>query len=305
MKSVKQSFLTLMLFFLAACVRATSFPTPMPTETPTVASTSTPQAKTPTPTATEAPTAISTATSQATKLVIPRLTPTPTKTPLPIPPVQLILDSEQAIAYSYELLINKGLEPGLHYQGASSALVRFPSGDQGVFVAIGFVGIARGYQFLYRIHERQVELVELLPGGYVWGMRSLHDSDLNSVDIELLYLFTDADGQAKEVLKVVGAGHAGTGLWEDGHFEILNINDNGIKVVFAGVEAASNCNAGGYDKRYQYQYIDLDNDGSQEIVKEGEECEYQFSDEKGLHKTACKDVQEVYWFNGTEYVRRP
>jgi hypothetical protein len=271
----KLNFLFSVLFLLVACAQTMPSPTPIPTETSAVSSSSAESS-------------------------------TPVETPLPMPSAQYILDLERAIAYSCELLVNKGLEPELDYQGASSTLVRFPSGDQGVFVAIGFVGIARGYQLLYRVHGHQVELVELRgPGAveqHMWGVRSLHDSDLSAVGIEHLHLFADASGETQEVLRVVGAGHAGTGFWEDGYFEIVYVTDAGIRVVFSGAEAEINVNTQGWHRQYQYEYTDLNVDGNKEIVKTGEECVYLWEAQtESLQKTDCHDVEEIYRYNGTYF----
>lgn len=133
----------------------------------------------------------------------------PTTTIPTTPPVNWVNDPDEAIAYSYDLLLQRDLEQGFGYDNANYAQVEFPNGDAGVFVAIGFSGPTRGYQFLYRIKDDQVELVELISAGRDWGIRSLRDFD--KVGIEILELFPDTSRQSGQVLKVTGAGHAGTG----------------------------------------------------------------------------------------------
>jgi len=287
--------LAIVLGLVAGCAPAAPTFTPMPLTTTPVPPTTTPVVPTVTPvppTATPLP---------------PTATPVlPTLTSLPIlakPDPQLILDRDQAIAYSYNLLLHQGLEQGFEYDNANFARIRFPNGDKGAFIAMGFSGIVRGYQFLYRISNDQAELVELIGRGPDWGIRSLQEFE--KVDVEFLELVPDIDGQPKQLLKVTGAGHSGTGLWTDGYFQIIDITDDGIKVIFTGAEAEIDANPGGYHHQYRYQYIDLDGDGGKEIIKEDEECEYRFSEEKGLEKTACESIREVYQFNGTEYVKQP
>jgi len=257
--------------------------------------------------------AVPTKTAQLTNTLVPTLVSTdlPTETPTTIPAttetipstpsVNRISNPDEVIAYSYDLLLQQDLEQGFGYDNANYAQVEFPNGDTGVFVAIGFSGIVRGYQFLYRIRDDQTELVELVSGGWDWGIRSLQDFD--KVDIEVLELFPGANSQPRQILKVTGAGHVGTGLWEDGYFQIISITDDGIRVIFAGAEVEINANHQGWHRQYQYQYDDLDTDGYKEIIKEGEECRYQVGDE-GLEKTDCQRVSKVYYFNGTEYVEQ-
>jgi hypothetical protein len=226
-------------------------------------------------------------------------TPMTTETILPTSSVNHLCRSDETIEYSYDLLIQRELE---YLSGnATCAQVEFPNGDTGVFVAIGFIGPTRGYQFLYRIENEQVELVEFVSGEWAWGFRSLQDFD--RVDIEVLDLFAGTSNGPRQVLKVTGAGHAGTGLWEDGYFQIIKVTNEGIGVLFAGAEVEINANHQGWHRQYQYQYDDLDADGYSEIIKEGEECRYQASN-PGLETTDCQKVKKVYYFNGTEYVVR-
>jgi hypothetical protein len=62
-----------------------------------------------------------------------------------------------------------------------------------------------------------------------------------------------------------------------------------------------------FESVYQYEYIDLNNDGIKEIIQSGEECHYWHStfheEEKWIKKIGCKDIPpKEYKFNGTEYV---
>jgi hypothetical protein len=230
-----------------------------------------------------------------------------TLTPLPTPSAQLILNPDWAIAYSYEILVHRELEPGFSYESSTFAEVQFPSGSKGVFVAIGFTGVARGYQFLYRIDGNQVELVELStwPPGTVWGLRSLQPTQESSaqVEIEFLNLFASDGNPPRQIIKLTGARHAGTGLWDDGCFEIIEITDEGLKGIFSGVEARINMTNS--ETRCQYQYIDLDSDGNKEITEECEHCEYRYDpDTWEKEDLGCEVSHTVYRYDGTRYVPR-
>lgn len=210
----------------------------------------------------------------------------------------MILSSEKAIAYSFHLLLDRGIEKGLMYDNASYTQVKFPNGDDGAFVAIGFSGIARGYQFLYRIKSGHAELFNL--SGWDWGIRDLQQD--TRANIEFLELFPRLDN--KQVFKLIGAGHAGTGLWTHGYFQIIEITDSGVKVIFDGAEVQLAMSNGGYHRQYEYQYVDLDDDGTKEIIKRGQECQY-FIDRNELKRTNCMQINELYRFDGNEYVRHP
>ncbi len=214
-------------------------------------------------------------------------------------------DSKLVIDYSYNLLVEKGLEPaGLSYDTADFAIVQFLNGNQGVFVAIGVFGIARGYQLLYRIENEQFELIEpIRTGRYVWGLKSAQNEKRGSaqVDIEFLDIFAQKNSKWQDILKVTGAGHAGTGLWDDGYFEILAVTDNGLQELFKGVEFVTNSTT--FDSYREYQFTDLDGDGSQEIVEAVENCEYRISKDTWKREDlGCQQSQTVYKFDGTRYV---
>jgi hypothetical protein len=227
--------------------------------------------------------------------------------PLSTPDAQLILDPAWAIEYSYEILLHRELEPGFSYESATFAEVQFPSGSKGVFVAIGFTGPAHGYQFLYRIDDSQVGLVELStwPPGTVWGLRSLQPSQQSSaqVEIEFLSLFASDRNPPRQIIKLTGARHAGTGLWDDGCFEIIEITDEGLKGIFSGVEARINMTNS--ETRCQYQYVDLDGDDNKEITEECERCEYRYDpDTWEREDLGCEISHTVYTYDGTRYVTR-
>jgi len=209
------------------------------------------------------------------------------------------------VDYSYNLLVEKGIEPaGLSYDTSDFATVEFPDGKPGVFVTIGVSGIDRGYQLLYRIEKEQFELIEPIRAGrYIWGLQSGQNEKrtLAQVDIELLDIFAKENSEWQDILKVTGAGHAGVGLWDDGYFEILAVTNNGLQELFTGVEFTTNSTT--KDDFHEYQFIDLDGDGNQEIVETIETCEYRINkDTWSREDLGCQQFQVIYKFDGNHYM---
>jgi hypothetical protein len=215
------------------------------------------------------------------------------------PAPAVILTREGAIAHSLNLLRDQGVDWG--HDNANFAEVRFPDGERGAFVAVGFSGIAQGYQFLYRVEGEEVVLVDFISGPIDWGVWSLRDFE--RVDLAFPDLFTGEEDGDREVIQVTGAGHAGTGLWLDGYFELIEITEEGIRVLFSGAHGGINANPGGFERRYTYAYEDLDDDRVKEIIQTGEECQLE-PGESGLEKTDCQPVERVFQFDGLTYVRR-
>lgn len=215
------------------------------------------------------------------------------------PAPAVILTREGAIAHSLNLLRVQGVDWA--HDNANLAEVRFPDGDRGAFVAVGFSGIAQGYQFLYRVEGEEVVLVDFISGPIDWGVWSLRDFE--RVDLAFPDLFTGEEDGDREVIQVTGAGHAGTGAWLDGYFEIIEITEEGIHVLFSGAHGSINANPGGFERRYTYAYEDLNDDGVKEIIQTGEECQLE-PGESGLEKTDCQPVERVFQFDGLTYVQR-
>jgi hypothetical protein len=215
------------------------------------------------------------------------------------PSAAMILEREGAIAHSLNLLRDQGVDWG--HDNANFAEVRFPDGERGAFVAVGFSGIAQGYQFLYRVEGEKVVLVDFISGPIDWGVWSLRDFE--RVDLAFPDLFTGEEDGDREVIQVTGAGHAGTGLWLDGYFELIEITEEGIHVLFSGAHASINANPGGWERHYEYAYEDLDDDGVKEIIQTGEECQLE-PGESGLEGTDCEPVERVFQFDGLTYVQR-
>ena len=90
--------------------------------------------------------------------------------------------------------------------------------------------------------------------------------------------------------------------WDDGYFEIIEITNEGIRVVFSGVETfRSNHQA----NQFEYQYIDLNEDGLKEIIKTGKQCEYEWNpaESDSWKEIGCEEVREEYEYDGIEYVK--
>lgn len=230
--------------------------------------------------------------------------PMPTRTPLPTLSGSMVLDSEKAVAYSYGLLLELGLETGLFYDNANYIPVHFSDGSTGAFIAFGFSGPTRGYQFLYQLDGNEVASVQLVRNWADWGIRSFGER----APIEAIALVPRNDGQPRWMLKVTGASHHGTGLSMHGYFEILDVSDGNIRLVFSGQEVDINFQgAGGWHREYQYEYTDLDGDSIIEIIERGEECGIEWDEERHTWAptTSCETVDRVYRFNGIKYVQEP
>lgn len=210
-----------------------------------------------------------------------------------------ILDREGIIAHSLNALRERGITWG--HDNANFTNVRFPDGEPGAFVAVGFSGIAQGYQFLYRVEDGDVALIDQVSGPIDWGIWSLRDFE--KVDLAFPDLFPAEEVERGEIIQVTGAGHAGTGLWVDGYFQIIEIAEQGIHVLFSGAHATINANPNGHERRYEYAYQDLDKDGVMEIIQTGEECQLRLVEGSGLEKADCQPVEAVFHFDGLRYVQ--
>jgi len=218
----------------------------------------------------------------------------------PASPV-FVLDRNKAIQYSYNWLVeNHREEAGFEYDGADYAQVEFPNKDKGAVVVIGASrGPLRGYTFLYRVKGDQVELVESKTDAWDWGVRDIQSGE--KAPLEVLKLYKDAKGDTISVLKITGAGHHGSGLWSIGHFQIVEITEGGLHVVFADSEAELSYNPHGQQWQYTYKYDGVNDDGNKEIIKQGQECDFLSDDMRTWTLTNCKNVNEVYRYDGTEY----
>lgn len=109
------------------------------------------------------------------------------------------------------------------------------------------------------------------------------------------------------MIQVKGAGHAGTGLWLDGYFELIETTEEGIRVLFSGAHASINANPGGYERHCEYAYEDLDNDGVKKIIQTGKACQLGFGEnslESKLQKTDGQAIERVFQFDGRQYVEQ-
>jgi hypothetical protein len=294
-------------------------PTPTPTATATPAATSeTILSATPTQTivpATETARAnwVATILAQDRQTEIARpatATRTPTVTPtLPPLTVSAILDPQGAITYSLAVL-TQGYDWETYADNPVATQVLFPSGDVGMFVALGFsAGPKRGYRFLYRIRDDNAELVDMERDfGLDWGIRDIRSGEVTG--IETVQLFSDSRGQPGQTLKITGAGHAGIGMWDVGAFRLILITDAGMKVIFEGEEEYDSVDSYG-DKPYivtrQYSYEDLSGDGQMEIIENAQTCYQRLNEQKNQwQQTTCEPAtMTVYRFNESTYVADP
>jgi hypothetical protein len=155
------------------------------------------------------------------------------------------------------------------------------------------------------VDDGEVVLADFISGPIDWGIWSLQDFE--TVELAFPDLFPGEDDGDRELIQVTGAGHAGTGMWLDGYFEIIEITEEGIRVLFSGAHGSINANAGGFERRYTYAYEDLDDDGVKEIIQTGEECQlepWESTLESRLERTDCEPVERGFQFDGVRYVRR-
>jgi hypothetical protein len=220
---------------------------------------------------------------------------------LAAPSPQQILNRSQALTYTWALIRSRTDEPRSGWDTSAYANIVFANGDTGAFVALGAWGVATGYQVLYRIHNRQVELIgPIRESRYLWGIRNGRAQA--PTNIEFLTLFTDARGNPVPLLKVTGAGHAGTGLQDEGVFELLAITDGGLRWVFGGQE--TRIASGTLRERYRYEFLDLNEDGTAEIIRTGQVCKLQWRPPTWVEEIVnCTPVRELYRYNGSTYAR--
>jgi hypothetical protein len=101
-----------------------------------------------------------------------------------------------------------GLEKGFTADQVDYVPVQFPDGNKGAFIAFGFSGPTRGYQFLYRLSGDKIASVELVTSGVGWGISRKKDK----VDIEFLELFPNPNEYSQQLLKVTGLADYGSSL---------------------------------------------------------------------------------------------
>lgn len=286
------AFLFGLSVFAVACSQAQLSPTPQ------------------TPRVTASPTIKIPHTATPTAAATPTRTAFPTRTPIPLTDLylqnpKLITDPELAIAYSHNLLILRGYEQGFSYDNALFTPVEFLDGARGAFVALGFGGPAHGYKLLYRVEaDNTFRLVQMEDSFYEWGMdfgnrETTFDEKVGLSFPELVF---DANGEPEHLIELTGSAHQGTGLWSSGYFEILKIADTGAYVIFSDTHFEAVFGHQGDHKVYRYEYVDLDGDWNKEIVKTGTECKLYIN---ANSKTDCKNIHEIYKYNGEEYVKQP
>lgn len=268
------------------------------------------------PTATPVPTAEFVQATVIPATAIPTLTPTrlPIETPIPLKELyqfdsKFISEPELAIAYSHNLLVLRGYErQGWSYDNALYTPVEFPDGAKGAFVALGFSGIARGYKLLYRLEqENRFRLIQLEDSVFDWGMDfgDRTTSEQQKVPLKHPELLYDANGNSEQLIQLTGSAHQGTGLWNNGFFEVLKITDSGWQVLFSGTHFDANFSYRGDYKQYAYEYLDVDGDANKEIIQTGKECKVGFIHNNEQELTDCKTIHKIYKYDGEVFTEQP
>lgn len=218
-------------------------------------------------------------------------------TPVPSlarPSHQILFDTGKAIEYSKQLLLCRGLV--LDYRPSETALrFQFRDGVPGMFVALGYGPQLGGFKIVYRLENDTVHIRQLESSSPNWGIKGF-----NSVDpapIENLVLFPRDE---KKTFKVTGVPDYGTDI-DVQNFDILEIGDD-VKTIYHGTDFDIGYGPGGWDKRYQYGFVDMDADGISEIVRVGGECAYaKLVVDPKLRKVNCARIFEIYKYDGAQY----
>lgn len=205
------------------------------------------------------------------------------------------LDDPQQLIQISTNLISETTAP----VGVVSTPIVFPSGEQGMFVALGYVGLVRGYQFLYRIQRDRVELVESRSANAAWGMYDFeHPSEL-----EKICLRDCRSNHSEEIIKVVGVGHAGTGLVANGVFELVQVTDEGLQTIFHDFEEnwVVVTLPGSYHEKYRYIWVNQPSSPYKVLVKEGQSCDLVSVGSFDLKDANCIHIIRRFTFDGAEY----
>ncbi len=229
---------------------------------------------------------------------------------MPTPSPSVILDPQKAVEYTINFLLSEmdsywGFDidsPDWFGPGVFMP-VTFPHGEHGSLVAVPCGGGAGGFKLLFRIRGDKVELVQQeLDVHIYWGVKSLNPL-IEGAEGEYLSLVTDTNGRPVQSIKLNGSSHQGTGIGENGHFQIINITDSGMQVIFEGASEyiGQAYLPGDWDYVYQYQYLSVKGDRNKQILKTGEECQVRYNN-KVPEKFDCKSVKTLYKYNGEKYV---
>lgn len=175
---------------------------------------------------------------------------------------------EQAIGHALRELERRGLESGSSHDAAIHLPVRFRDGEEGLFIAIGFSGAARGYSMIGRVVFGRFEPFEIRRDDVDWGVFSLR-GERRTVNGGTMKMILDPRVGPEEVVMIQGAVHRGTDDDEEGHLELLRVNQRRIEVLFKG--AAADGFVGASQARlwteHSFDMIDTDRDGVDEICR--------------------------------------
>jgi hypothetical protein len=168
------------------------------------------------------------------------------------------------------------------YNAAQAVPVTFANGTAGAFVTFEVSGPARGYQVLLQTQGGFFTILEqrnTLPNG--WGRRLTAWNDRASTPIELMNLKLEANQPARALLRVNGYGHAGTGMVDNGVFEIIDVQEKRIRVLFRGAETSNSFNAEGWVETYTHVLLNSENQPVK-IQVYATKCTYAWLDDKNV-----------------------
>lgn len=198
------------------------------------------------------------------------------------------------------------MESNAKYDGAGFLAIQFPDGKAGAFVVLGFSQEPRGYQFLYRIQDGDLQLILLKQTpGIVWGVESLREHPVGQVGniIEPFKISKSMQERLHQTIKVTGASYT-NGIWQDGYFEIIEITNKDPIVLFTGAKFITDKAL--FDTQYQYEYLDSDSNGDVDLIlATSERCEYQIDQStNNRQEFGCLNAQVIYQFDGTKFVEK-
>ncbi len=245
------------------------------------------------------------ATTTPSRVPPTRAPATPTRKPLRTYHQKDLSDPGGYINYAYELLVKGDLGDRWIPNYAHSAAVTFPNGDKGALVSFGFF-VRTGYLVLLRRRGSRLEPVQTLKSGWDYGTiavdmtgRITGQISWEETGIEPVSLVRSRNGQPRQIFKVSGWNHSGTGLAVNG-FDLLDVTDGRIDVIFTGDLEEMNWNEEGSYSTFKYVFLDLDDDRNKEIIQFARVCSVQVvEDRPGID--ACLPMGRVHKYNDCEY----
>jgi len=205
------------------------------------------------------------------------------------------VSSDQALDASMQYLRERGLEEA-PYDSSAWIEVGFPDQASGMFVALGYLNPPRGYLFLFKHREDQLEQLDFKQTQDVaWGLYSVRDGN-KKAEIESVQFFAGTN----QTVKVMGAGYI-NGVWQDGYFEIVKITEAEFETLFSAADFWTDQTM--FDVNFQYEFRDQDQDGNVDyILQTSQRCEYQVDSVTGDKQIFdCLYSQMIYKFDGKTF----